>query len=140
MDSTKSRAYCGFTTGMDVMLSSYCCLHIASVYPLNVFRMIRCLGLVFGGMGGEWRAQGKGIFSRSGLAIFRTETGREQIALLSSNHFTSVFFQQCNQASSCFGAGTQAFSRAESYHWVWRDTFFFLFEKSPTFTKSRHLN
>lgn len=112
------------------MLSPCCCLHTASVYLLNVFRMIRCLGLVFGGgEGGEWRPRGKGIFSKSGLAIFRTESGREQIALLSTNHFTSAFFQQCNQASSCFGAGTWALSRAESSPWVWRNTFFFLFLK-----------
>lgn len=38
-------------------------------------------GISLGG-GKRWRAREEGIFSRSGLAIFRTEIRREQIALV----------------------------------------------------------
>jgi len=56
-----------------------------------------------------WRPQKEESLSKSGLAIFRNEVRREQIALVES--FTSGFFQQGQQRSSCFGAGTWTFSK-----------------------------
>lgn len=86
-----------------------------------------CLGVQawhFWGVAG-WRLQEKESFKKSGLAIFSTEIGKEWIVLLSQKGFTSDCFQHCQQASSCFGAGTWIFLSAENSAWMWRHTFFF---------------